>query len=652
MSHSAMDLILEFLRSRNIPDAEEICQKMDLTKVDINVLAALTEYDFLLYEWLPKDEDRMALIDWAKEVQSKEGASNVLPNIVLNDSFRESEHLHVEEKVEDVPVESTLDKVIENNEVKSIRVQIGWIHYNNDIGYEQIINKLGGGIREVECSSTSTVDDILRLTKIIFFGRENITIFGAWDDFNSAIVDFEQKFIENSTKVEDLLDLNGKIGVPRCYLVTRDKALESFDIHAYIAINHPTPSPYYAATTLNNTDPNILEHNSSTDTDTNVQCASSSTSHVLEPFTYHGGNIPKYHYGEMNDEGNGGYIKQPTDIEKNILVLHRGSIFKEMVEIFKNRNKHGCGTIYIELLHPNGHPEQGVDTGGVLRDTLSEFWTTMYETCTIGIDIKIPCISHTFKEEEWRAIAKIFYVGWINTKYLPIKLAMPILEQMLIGQVTSELVPPFLQTLSINDRNVLSHALENFTSVNQEDLITILGNLECRVIPNENNLKEVLEEIAYKELVQKPHFIIKQFQLEFDNLGKMKLSGILTKEKLYKLYKSMEPTVFNILNILVCEYSYATENEIKIYGYLKKFIKSTTDDFRLKFVRFCTGSDVITDNQIVVRFSDLMWYNHYAPIAHTCSCILQLPLKYKSYEYFQMEMDCILSSNCWTMDTY
>ncbi|VVC30702.1 HECT domain [Cinara cedri] len=641
-----MTSILEFLSSRNVPDAEQICQKMEFTKVDINVLSALTEDDFLLNEWLPKHEDRMAIINWAKQIQSSEiNLFDELPN-VLND-----------EEEEDGPVESLLEEILENIEVQSIRIQMGWIHFDQRNGYERVTKTFGGGIREVECPSTSKVDDLLNLSKVLFFSRENMSIYGCWEEFDTTIVDYEEIFIGNSTIVEDLFDAGGRNGIPRCYLVTREKALETVDPEAFAASQrffHPLAF-IRTTNTLND-----VEYNSGTDTDTDLQCASSSTSHVSVLETAIPSTVTSedpesefYYYGDLPDDEDESqvYSRRPLNVKRNKFTFYRGNVFEEMLQSFRYAGKYTCETVYIELLHPNGYPEQGVDTGGVLRDTLSEFWTTMYETCTIGTDMKIPCLSHTFTEEKWRIVAKILYMGWINSKYLPIKLAMPILEQILFGQVTSELVPPFLQTLSINDRHILSCALMDFTSVEKEDLITVLGNLECHVIPNANNLKVVLQEIAHMALIQKPYFIIKQFQTELNNLGK-NLSGILTKEKLYELYKSMEPTTKNIMSMLICEYSDCTKYEIMTYGFLKRFILTTTDDLRIKFLRFCTGADLITGNHIIVRFSEPKWYNHYAPIAHTCSCILQLPLKYLDYEHFEMEIDCILSSNFWAMDTY
>jgi len=39
-----------------------------------------------------------------------------------------------------------------------------------------------------------------------------------------------------------------------------------------------------------------------------------------------------------------------------------------------------------------------------------------------------------------------------------------------------------------------------------------------------------------------------------------------------------------------------------------------------------------------------------APIAHTCSGVLELPSKYEYFADFRKELNCILASNIWVMD--
>ena len=74
------------------------------------------------------------------------------------------------------------------------------------------------------------------------------------------------------------------------------------------------------------------------------------------------------------------------------------------------------------------------------------------------------------------------------------------------------------------------------------------------------------------------------------------------------------------------------------------------DEIR-QFLRFVTGSSVMLPEGIFVTFngsSDLMR----RPIAHTCSCLLELSSTYVSYLDFEHEFHAVLSDKeySWQMD--
>lgn len=246
--------------------------------------------------------------------------------------------------------------------------------------------------------------------------------------------------------------------------------------------------------------------------------------------------------------------------------FHRGNVFQEMIDAFAKMQYTKDTIVCTGFLHLDGTPEKAVDSGGVFRDAITEFWNTMYQTCTSGASLKIPNIRHNLGEEQWRAMAKIMYLGWTNGRYLPIKLAKPILEQMLFGKITSDLVPSFLQTLRTQDKTIISSALVNINSVDNDILVDILGSLGCRVIPNENNLKIILEQIAHMELVQKPRYIIEQFREELQD----KFLFHLTVTEVLKLYKLSEPTAENILNNMTRTFTNVNNQSIQTYAFLEK----------------------------------------------------------------------------------
>ena len=50
------------------------------------------------------------------------------------------------------------------------------------------------------------------------------------------------------------------------------------------------------------------------------------------------------------------------------------------------------------MINAFGNEELGEDDGGVLRDALSAFWSTFYDSCTLGEEERVPALRHDFKE--------------------------------------------------------------------------------------------------------------------------------------------------------------------------------------------------------------------------------------------------------------
>ena len=107
------------------------------------------------------------------------------------------------------------------------------------------------------------------------------------------------------------------------------------------------------------------------------------------------------------------------------ITLHRGQVFRELVEWFK-QDRDGIDfttdTITFDVILPNGDREQGQDAG-VVRDVLSEFWEDFYEQCTTGHKANVPCLRHDFDQEDWTSVAHVIAMDWILQDILPMRLA-------------------------------------------------------------------------------------------------------------------------------------------------------------------------------------------------------------------------------------
>ena len=75
-----------------------------------------------------------------------------------------------------------------------------------------------------------------------------------------------------------------------------------------------------------------------------------------------------------------------------------------------------------------------------------------------------------------------------------------------------QLFQNFMLFLSLNERNLVREALDDIHTVNQDDLLDFLSEHEVRLIPNQENFKSTIMEIAHKELVQEPMFVVVIFR--------------------------------------------------------------------------------------------------------------------------------------------
>lgn len=329
-----------------------------------------------------------------------------------------------------------------------------------------------------------------------------------------------------------------------------------------------------------------------------------------------------------------------TQPEQMLLILHRGRVFEELLEAFQ-QSAFKIESVKIEMRLPNGEVEAAEDMGGVLRDSLSEFWQTFYEKCTLGTNVKVPYLRHDFGEPQWVAIGKILAVGWKNEQYFPIKLASTFIHACLeIITEDEDLIKDFLLFVSDSESDVLKAALNNFDTVDYDELLEVVSFFDSKRMPTKDNIRQLLMEFAHKDLVQKAAFVARCF--------KNNLFGVLVPNDLRKIYGEMEPTPKNILAKLICESD--LREATRIYGFLKKFIRESDANIRSAFLRFCTGSDIANRFIRVTVFNDSGSTNFRCPTAHTCAGLLEMPTSYENYLNFRSELKNILSANVWVMD--
>ncbi|CAG9825750.1 unnamed protein product [Phaedon cochleariae] len=64
------------------------------------------------------------------------------------------------------------------------------------------------------------------------------------------------------------------------------------------------------------------------------------------------------------------------------------------------------------------------------------------------------------------------------------------------------------------ERETIKTASENFENVDREELLDIITIYDSKWVPAKNDIQQLVRDIAHKELVQKPAYVVKCFNLE------------------------------------------------------------------------------------------------------------------------------------------
>ncbi|XP_041373683.1 uncharacterized protein LOC121386748 [Gigantopelta aegis] len=220
-----------------------------------------------------------------------------------------------------------------------------------------------------------------------------------------------------------------------------------------------------------------------------------------------------------------------TPVQK--LKLHKGHVLKELIE-FYNKTVDDIKTLEVQMIIPNGTIEAAEDCGGVLRDTLSEFWEDFYSLNTTDENVKVPCIRDNMKKQDWQACAKVLVLGYKKEGYFPYKLALPFLQFTMDGDdtlVTREhesLLPAFLEYVSVSERDLFEVALKNFSEVDNEALLEVLETYKVKRCVRADNVEDILKDAAHRTLIQATAYICSCWHPFFVNNLRPILKGSLT----------------------------------------------------------------------------------------------------------------------------
>ena len=304
-------------------------------------------------------------------------------------------------------------------------------------------------------------------------------------------------------------------------------------------------------------------------------------------------------------------------------------------------------SVSVTMVNAFGKKELAVDAKGVFLDALSAFWSSFYDSCSNGEDERVPAIRHDFQLAEWESVGRILVKGYQQLKFFPVKLNKAFIVAALFGEgeVTDVmLLNSFLGYLSRDERELVSISIDNkLSEEQQEEWIEFLDRYNCKTIPKPEKVRSVILEIAHREIIQYPLYIVESWSSPLTVMRQC----LPTPSHVNELFDKAKPTNKKVLALLYSSPVNSAQREA--VSYLQRYIRGLDEEKLTKLLRFCTGSTMICVQRIALEFTNLDGMAR-RPVGHTCGSVLELPVTYKSYPEFREEMNSILSSHYWEMD--
>lgn len=332
-------------------------------------------------------------------------------------------------------------------------------------------------------------------------------------------------------------------------------------------------------------------------------------------------------------------------------VVERRNLYEDVQVLFSDQKVLEEFPLRIKFAN-----EPAFDTGGVCRDLFSGFWEEAYLRFFDGSSLVTPVVHANVDMASLPMLGRILSHGFMVTGYLPVRIAFPALASILMGPTVDIhariMVETFAESLCLHEASIVKEALEKgdagtFSCQLMADLTTILSRYGSRVNPSPANLKSQLRDIAKYEQQIKPMAAICTMNSGTPSCEKPFWESFSVDE-FYSLYLSLSATPAKVLSILVEPFQ-ENSSQARVFEYLQQFIGNMKMDEIRRFLRFTTGSSVLIAEKITVTFNALSGISR-RPIAHTCSCVLELPSTYQSFLDFQQEFAAVLADDDYSWD--
>ena len=332
--------------------------------------------------------------------------------------------------------------------------------------------------------------------------------------------------------------------------------------------------------------------------------------------------------------------------EKDVLI-HRTNVMKDMINEFRNNDILNYKLV-LRVMASNGAVEKG-EGEGVVREILTLFWQSFSSSLSVGAKEKVPSIRHDFQSSDWQAAARIIIFGYTTVKYFPINLSVAFVALCIFGEEkvpNDMLLESFKLYVSTDEKNVINVCLNRNFNSQDEDTLEFLSSYKCFHAPSEENINNIIFQLAHQEIFQRPKYIASCWSEILKSL--VVFDPFKSIADLKSMIEDKAASTKKVLKLLSAKAE--SDAERVCFDHLKRFVKSLSEGALVAFLQFTTGSDIVVCDCIEIVFVSLDGLAR-RPVAHTCKPSLELPTTYQSYNELCEEFSSLLrEKSFWEFD--
>ena len=294
--------------------------------------------------------------------------------------------------------------------------------------------------------------------------------------------------------------------------------------------------------------------------------------------------------------------------------------------------------IKFKIIGFNGEVEAGEGVG-VSKEVISSFFDEIYTSFCCGAQDLVPILRHDMQRQQWDAVARVIIYG-ISLKYFPIKISKPFMISTFFDENSieeKELINSFLNYVSTDEKEIIQNAVDNFPE-DREDLIEVLSSYNCKSNPSSSDsFKLILAQLAHQEIIQKPKYVASCWHEIFQKFNYPPSFDIGC------FYKNAIPTGRKVSLMLKVQDVISPEEQA-VFEHLKRFVKNLSPENLKKFLKLCTGADIITVERIGVDFNSMIGLQR-RPVFRTCGAIIEVPNTYSCFSELAEEFQNIINGS-------